>query len=328
MREIQGGSTIQSTQIDEVLKGNQSQSAALNDILATVCRGQQAVRGELGSIQETVSIALRRILQLQEEFSKGACSAGETKRDSPAYSPWPPKGESIMRVVDQQIIIRRNGKRELLACADEEFENASIGQKRIIVQVLLLSRLVAHLSTRYGNMLHRRYRKQPFEIEELSMKNAASTGLQFPVCSGVCGWISHNDGRRCSELKGKRAFLEKDFPGRVARLMQTVLAKYQLSRGSITCSFEAENTLKVEMARPEGYLVSSDNSPLKPRVNTVQHTLANLALDIWFFFLAVRTGKSTRDESACFLKVLLSAWSKGFHGLEQRPNACVIRVRL
>jgi hypothetical protein len=216
MLEVKDGTARQSSNIVQVLQSNESQSAKLDLLLSTVCKGQGNAHGELASIQETVLMALARIQQLQEEFSKGSALRKEaTSATIPASLSSPEEGETLMRVVDQQIIIRRNGKRELIACKDDEFEKATITQKKILVQVLLLSRLVARLSTRYGNMLYPRFRKDQFAFA--ISKKKVPTDLRLQVCSGVCCWprllrtrygklydhVNANSARNLPTLKGK-----------------------------------------------------------------------------------------------------------------------------
>ena len=145
-----------STQVKKLAEGSHLNSEKLDNILRTVCHGQASTNQDLASVQQTLLAALQQMQLLQNELKHGVSTTSHSEHPGEKPSP---KTEAlcsdhmIMKVVDQQIIIRRNGKAVRVACPDEEYEKSTPHQKIIIVRLLLLSRLVAHLTERYGMLL-------------------------------------------------------------------------------------------------------------------------------------------------------------------------------
>ena len=140
----------------KLAEGSHLNSEKLDNILSTICNGQASTNQDLASVQQTFLAALQQMQLLQNELKHGASTTSHSEHLGGKPSP---KAEAlrsdqmIMKVVDQQIIIRRNGKAVQVACPDEEFEKSTPHQKIVIVRLLLLSRLVARLTERYGLLL-------------------------------------------------------------------------------------------------------------------------------------------------------------------------------
>jgi hypothetical protein len=141
--------------VKKLAEGSHLDSEKLDNILSTVRNGQASTNQDLASVQQTLAV-LQQMQLLQNELKHGVSTTSDSEH--PAKKPCPKtealrSDQMIMKVVDQQIIIRRNGKAVRVACPDEEFEKSTPHQKIIIVRLLLLSRLVAHLTERYGMLI-------------------------------------------------------------------------------------------------------------------------------------------------------------------------------
>jgi hypothetical protein len=142
--------------VKKLVEGSHLNSEKLDNILSTVCNGQASTNQDLASVQQTLLAILQQMQLLQNELKRGASTTNHSEHPGEKPSPKTEalrSDQMIMKVVDQQIIIRRNGKAVRVACPDEEYEKSTPHQKIIIVRLLLLSRLVAHLTERYGMLL-------------------------------------------------------------------------------------------------------------------------------------------------------------------------------
>jgi hypothetical protein len=142
--------------VEKLAEGSHLNSEKLDNILSTVCNSQASTNQDLASVKQTLLATLQQMQLLQNELKHGVSTTSHSKHPGEKPSPKTEvlrSDQMIMKVVDQQIIIRRNGKAVRVACPDEEYEKSTPHQKIIIVRLLLLSRLGARLTERYGLLL-------------------------------------------------------------------------------------------------------------------------------------------------------------------------------